>query len=156
MLQLLLASAVLAAPAPRVDDPPVPTGPAPQFAIVRLAGDGNLVQRELVPVTTQKIVVVKVNVQGTVVTRHQAVNVIEYKQVEKMTRVKGLQAFDTFGKPVLAEKLPELLKKDTLVLISADGKLPDAGYLRIVKEGTLILVLPSPTAPELPPVPKKD
>ncbi len=62
-----------------------------------------------------------------------------------------VKAYDTRGKVVQPKKLPELLKGETVVLVSADGKPVDPLYLRLVKDGTLVFVLPASAIP--PPAP---
>lgn len=57
---------------------------------------------------------------------------------------KHARAFRADGKPVPADKLPELLASDTNVLVSSDGNMVDSFFLQLVREGTLILVLPQP------------
>jgi hypothetical protein len=141
MLHPLFALVVLAAPAP---DPVVPAGPPPQLAVVHLTRDGDLVQRAVVavavPVLREKTIIVK----GKEVKVTEAATMVEYRTEERTTKVRGLEAYDTAGKLIPAERLPELLARDTLVLISADGKKLDPACLRVIKEGTLILVLPPP------------
>jgi hypothetical protein len=68
--------------------------------------------------------------------------------------LEEVQVYDTRGKAVSPKKLPGLLKGETFVLVSADGKPVDPLYLRLVKEGTLVFVLPAPpTPPPVPPAP---
>jgi hypothetical protein len=61
--------------------------------------------------------------------------------------VKVFRVFGGEGKLVEKTKLSPLLKEETLVLVSANGRPVDPLHLRLVKEGTLIFVLPVPTAP---------
>jgi RNA polymerase sigma factor (sigma-70 family) len=46
------------------------------------------------------------------------------------------------GKRIDPEKLPDLLRKETPVLISTDGKMVHPFHLQLIKEGTLIVVKP--------------
>jgi len=55
--------------------------------------------------------------------------------------LNDVQAFDTKGKRIEAKKLPDLLKKKTAVLVSADGQPVDPFYLQLVKDGTVVLIL---------------
>jgi hypothetical protein len=66
-------------------------------------------------------------------------------------KATDVKAYDTNGKAIAAEKLAKLLKKEVPVLVSADREKVDPLHLRLVKEGTVILVLPKPLAG--PPVP---
>jgi hypothetical protein len=59
--------------------------------------------------------------------------------------------FDTDGKKVCPKALVKLLKNPVPVLVSADGKKVDPYYLRGVKKGTLILVLPQAQTGKPPP-----
>jgi hypothetical protein len=58
-----------------------------------------------------------------------------------------VEAYDTSGKPVEAKKVAELLTKETPVLVSADGQKVDPFHLRVIKRGTLVLVVPQPETP---------
>ncbi len=66
--------------------------------------------------------------------------------------IEEVKTYDTRGKEVERKKLPGLLKGETLVLVSATGQPVDPLYLRLVKEGTLVIVLPVPIVPP-PPAP---
>src|SRR5439155_24937998 len=56
---------------------------------------------------------------------------------------KDVQVFTVEGKAVDSKEVEELLAgKKTVVLASSDGRKVDPFYLRIIKEGTLVLVIP--------------
>jgi RNA polymerase sigma factor (sigma-70 family) len=55
--------------------------------------------------------------------------------------LKSVQVFDTKGQPVDPKVLSKLLKEET-VAMATWGQLSDPLHLRVLKEGTLILVLP--------------
>ena len=55
--------------------------------------------------------------------------------------LKEVEAFDTRGRKVDAEALRDRLKAETHVLVSPQGP-ADPYYLEVVKEGTLVLVVP--------------
>lgn len=55
---------------------------------------------------------------------------------------KLVQGFETDGTKIPASKLANLIRREVLVLISADGDKVDPYYLSIVKPGTPILVVP--------------
>src|SRR5262249_49817852 len=75
--------------------------------------------------------------------------------------LKDVQAFDTRGKKLDAKALKKALSKEVPALMSADGKPVDPLHLRLIKDGTVILVLPVPARvvpvpiKPLPPVPVK-
>jgi RNA polymerase sigma factor (sigma-70 family) len=75
------------------------------------------------------------------------------------TNPAEVSAFDTKGKRVEPKALARLLKKPALALAYVTGEAPDPQHLRLIREGTLILVLPNlgpvPVAPPLaaPPAP---
>lgn len=78
--------------------------------------------------------------------------------MESLCELKYVQAFDTKGKPITAKRLRALLKKQTDVLVSADDRPVDPFYLRLIKEGTVVLIL-QPAKEELrapPPVGKAE
>jgi RNA polymerase sigma factor (sigma-70 family) len=53
------------------------------------------------------------------------------------------------GRRIDPKRLPELLRKETPVLVSQDGKMVDPFHLQLVKEGSLIVVPPLRPAPPL-------
>src|SRR5262249_43261001 len=55
-----------------------------------------------------------------------------------------VKVYDTKGNKVDPKDLPKLLKNPVPVLVSTDGNKVHPYYLRNVKEGTLVLVLPKP------------
>jgi hypothetical protein len=61
--------------------------------------------------------------------------------------------YGTEGKRIDPKKLPELLRTETAVLVSRDGKMVDPFHLRLIKEGTLIVVPPPATAAAPVPAP---
>jgi hypothetical protein len=71
-------------------------------------------------------------------------------------------AYDTKGKKIDLKELVKRLEKEAPVLASNDGKPVDPLHLRLIKDDTVILVLPIPArvapplprvAPGFPPVP---
>jgi hypothetical protein len=56
--------------------------------------------------------------------------------------LKEVKAFSTDGRPIDNQKLPELLQKETPVLVSATGMQVHPFHLQLVKEGTIILIVP--------------
>ncbi len=142
MLPTLIAGVLLAAPAPQ--EVPLPSVPPPLFAVFRMEGD-KLISREFVPIATEKVREVQRVVGGQQVVVREKFIEFTHRAVEKSFNAKGVQAFDTSGRPIAADRLPNLLRKDTLVVISPNGSKPDPAYLRALKDGILILVLPAPS-----------
>jgi RNA polymerase sigma factor (sigma-70 family) len=129
--------AVVAARKPRGR---LPDGPAPVQALAALGKDGRLgVWRSgnyYEPRTTY-------NDRGNAVTSY----VLRSALVEACYDLDDVRVQDAKGKEVDSSDLPRLLKGETLVLVSADGKPVDPLHLRLVKEGTLVLILPMPVLP---------
>jgi hypothetical protein len=131
----------------RGDKRPLAVGPAPSTALAVLTNANHIQLRLPVvfyePVTTY--------LKGSEEEGDRAVT--SYRQSYREQKVylekKRTQAFDTAGKAIDARTLAQLLKKETPVLFSADGRKVDPFHLQLVKEGTMILV--SPPAPQAPP-----
>jgi hypothetical protein len=68
----------------------------------------------------------------------------------RLVQFKELQAYGVDGKKIETSSVAERLKKEIAVLVSADGQQVDPFHLQLIKEGTLVLVLPS-EAVHLPP-----
>jgi hypothetical protein len=64
-----------------------------------------------------------------------------WREVKVNTGDAGVSAHDTAGKPIPANKLPELLKKEVPVLV-APGRPIDPFHLLTAKEGTVVIVVP--------------
>lgn len=153
MLYALIAGLSVLAPAPK--DQELPTGKPPEFAVVRLEKDDSLVlyhtvARQVRTITTEQVPVTMVDAQGAQVVKlvpvqKEAVKIV-HERVPVVMQVKGLQGYDTNGKPIAGERLAELLKKEAIVLIYKDGQKPDPAYLRVVRDNTVILVFPSANA----------
>jgi RNA polymerase sigma factor (sigma-70 family) len=85
--------------------------------------------------------------------------------VERILDLADAPVYDMKGRRIDPTQLPDLLRKPTPVLIARDGKMVDPFHLRLIKEGTLIIVPPvtparealppppAPVAPAAPPVP---
>jgi hypothetical protein len=156
MMQPLLAAltAVTLAAALRPDDAPSPPqGPPPKGAVARTASRAIELTEpvsEIVAVERRRVV----QVDGRFVTEAYRENVVVYRQVVRRIEAKDVRAFGTDGKEIEAARLAELLQAGLPVLVSADGRPVDPFYLRLLKEGTVILVVgePAPRGAE-PPVP---
>lgn len=148
-------------------DPPLPTryNPPPRQVLARATADDTgrvtLTVRDLVavPVTEKFNVAVPVtvqrNVQGRTVTETRMVTETREMTVLKPVKwrltpikfdgVSGAMVFDTRGTKVEPNRLPQLLKDETPILVSATGLMVDPFYLKTVKEDTLVLVVPPGT-----------
>ena len=58
-----------------------------------------------------------------------------------------VEAFGTDGRRIPLKALAQLLRDERPVLLSANGRKVDPFYLQLIKEGTVILVLPMPVPP---------
>lgn len=120
-----------------------PTGPQPQVTIARMSDDGKLVIRHIVQVPVAQAVE-RTIVQDGVTRKVTEVRTI-FQTVVQLRTVPGkdVQGYDTNGKKVDADTVRRRLKKDTPVLISADGQPVDPFYLKLTRPGTLVLVNPA-------------
>lgn len=71
--------------------------------------------------------------------------------IELSYEPKEVQVFDTKGKEIQKEELPKLLKDETVAVATFGDQQPDPLHLRILKEGTLVFVLPLPPPDQLHP-----
>jgi RNA polymerase sigma factor (sigma-70 family) len=119
-----------------------PVGPAPVQALVTLGKDGRMrVLREQTIYTPQQILGPGGKVISTYVTNTST--------TEAFPEVGEVRVTDARGGAISPKALAKLLKGETLVLVSADGRRVDPLHLRLVKDGTLVFVLPA-TAPVVP------
>jgi len=145
-LLALLAGTV---PAEEKEKPPAPA-PPPALAIVSLDKEGRFVMPMIMPVNVPVQVQEPVTRNGKTEVITQTVYRTEFQQVVQKWDARNFHVYDTTGKEILFAQLPGLLANPTPVLISYQGPKMDPLYLKVVKEGTLILVPPKP-APGLPP-----
>jgi hypothetical protein len=157
MWQATLVAALLPvlAGAPRgVEKPSKPKSPPPNKASASVDANGvlllTLTSIRQVPVLEQRIVQQGGVVRAETVTTFRNVNTTYNQRWE----IKDLQAFDKDGQKIDAKGLPKLLKNQTPVLVSADGKKVHSSYLKDAKEGTVILVLPIPKVKPQAPISK--
>jgi RNA polymerase sigma factor (sigma-70 family) len=136
----------------KADDPQLPTGPAPHQTLAYIAKEGVLLIR--VPATTYREAKFT-DPDGVEHTYYHPVMTWKQRPIDD----KDVEVYGTDGKKIDAKKWHDLLKKETPVLVSSDGRKVDPLHLRLIKEGTLILVLPPagvekgiPTPPVAPAV----
>lgn len=144
---ILTAALSLAAPVPmpKADKVAPPSGPPPTFALATVK-DGKLMLMQSVQVrvkVTENVTETRTTADGRVQTVQVPVIVEKAIPQTVLRAVDKAKAFDTAGKEIDARRLAELLKTETVVLISADGKPLDPFYVRALKEGTVILALPT-------------
>lgn len=165
---LTLALSFLAAPAPAPKlERPEAGKPPPRIAWITSAREGKfqLTDTEQKMVLVQRTVTEQVGGQEVKVTRtfmeNKPLTVVRKLDVEKV-RFYGVN-----GKQIETKEVRKLLTKDMPILLSADGKPVDRFYLRLAREGTLVLVVPPSAAAsgmvgqpvpaqKLPPRPKPD
>jgi hypothetical protein len=149
-IALLLGSPV---PADTVE---LPTTPPPLQVLASINKDGSIV---LVDSVTEYKTVPRTRIFKTpdgkekTETIEVRVPVVSFRS--NVFPTKDVQVFDTKNNPVDVKKLPELLAKRVPALVSVDGNKVDPLHLRVVKEGTLVFVVPAwqarPVPTELPP-----
>ena len=113
-----------------------PSGFMPQQALVRL-------QKDLLVVRTLEVMYEPITMMA------QGNNQVTTYQKNELLKTRSfpieiIKVFDVKGKRIPKKQLPELLKKETLALISSDERTADPLNLRLFKEGTLLFILPSP------------
>src|SRR5262245_7395971 len=110
---------------------PLPKGPPPAHALAERVGDRlRLSQVELVAEYREERRRKAEVVDGKPVQVEYTVRVLGYRPVTRVSEVPGARVFGTDGKPIDPKRLPDLLKKKTAVLVSADGNPIDPFYLR--------------------------
>ncbi len=157
MLRAFLAALLIAPATTAIGGPPnQPSGPPPKVMILTVERDGTQYITHTVAVERQAPRVEAVKVGDKVVQRVVMVKVPVVEQQRVALDGKGVEVFDHAGKRIAPKDVPRFLKSMP-VLVSADGKPVDPFYLRLVREGMLIVVAPalasSPGAPIMPAVP---
>ncbi len=126
--------------------PRLPTGPAPVQVLAAVDPDGRLVIRRERPTYVKPQTVRTEN--GQLVTSYTAVTTM----VEQRYYLKWVRVYDVRGKEIPREQVSRWLKDEALVLASVNGRPVDPLHLRLLKEDTLVVVLPVPQDP-VPSVP---
>jgi hypothetical protein len=163
MARLLLGAAawlmVAASVRPENDKIQLPKGPQPLQVVAQMDREGNIMIRQTVPEYRTETRERVVNKDGRPVKEMYTVTTMVHVPIVRKVAAKAIPVYTADGKKVDPKALPKLLKKETAVLLSLDGRMVDPFYLQILKEGTLILVPPEVKyvpAPELkPPEPLK-
>jgi hypothetical protein len=117
---------------------PIDKGPRPMTVIVSWGKSGHIDLRmetlKLVPGT------VKVMREGKEEDFH--CNILKDVEVTRHIALKDVTVYRTDGKRVDPHAVPGLLRKEVLALCSIDGAPVDPIHFRLIKEGTLLLVVP--------------
>ena len=137
----LLIVAALAGPA-AAQAPPV-------LATAKVEKDQLLLTRTE-PVVVPKEVTVEVIVNGKTVVEKRVVTEVQTVQRVVALPLMGVKATDATGKPIPADRLADLLKEETPVVVSA-GEVPEK-FRKLFKSDVVFLTLPpAPTVKESPP-----
>jgi RNA polymerase sigma factor (sigma-70 family) len=118
-----------------------PKGPAPYWVRTSMDKEGRFVVG--VPVVTYKSGTAKVTENG----EEKEVYYFEPVATENVKQFDSgdVKVFTANGKPLDSKEVQNILgDRKTLVLASTDGRKVDPFYLRIIKEGTLVLVISKP------------
>jgi hypothetical protein len=119
----------------------LPSSPMPRQALVHL-DKGQLVVRTL-DVTYEPT---SVRFQGKVHAGLQKSEIIRTRHFD----LELVKAYDMKGKHIDAKELPNLVKKELVVLISSDPRAADPLNLRLFKDGTLLFIFPSASGGAVP------
>ena len=142
---LLLAVVVPAAPTP--DTPPLtPKGTPPVQCVASIDSKGQLTIARMMPACCEPAVELRAELKRPGKEPLTALVTPKVTRME-MTIVElpadAVQAYNAYGKPISADDLKELLKKERTVLMSVDGKKVDPSLLQLYKEDTIVLVPPA-------------
>jgi len=132
-------------PAPKKLRGRLPSGPAPEQALVALDADGRLTISRTVTVFVPRTTMTS---RGEAITSYAAVASTAAERYD----LEDVRVYDTRGQEVTMKDLRGLLKGETLVLLAVDGRPVDPLHLRLTREGTLVFVLPIQPAAAPPPV----
>jgi hypothetical protein len=137
----LSLSVLHAAPVPEEQKP---TGPAPRLLPAPQVDDaGQLSFRQVVSqhreeVRTRTVVDPQT---GKAVTIAEKVIVPVLIETVQTLNAKEYTAYDVAGNKVEEKAMAEALRRHPLVLVSSDGKKVDPAYLKMFREGTVVLVV---------------
>jgi hypothetical protein len=139
---LLAALLVVGAPLPE-KEVALPKGPAPYIVLVSVQPDGTPAVPhtilEYVPATETY----KVQVGNKEEVRQRTISVPVQKTVSLALDGKDMQVFGADGKKIEPAELRQRIRGPVPALASADGKPVDPFYLKLAREGTLVLVSPA-------------
>ncbi|HTU16626.1 MAG TPA: hypothetical protein VMG10_01075 [Gemmataceae bacterium] len=165
LLTLALSLPAAPAPAPKMERP---KGLAPRVVMIELGDEGKLKILEIASrmVQVQKVVTAK-TADGKERQVTRTVMVPVFQQMIRTVDLDGVRVFGVNGKKIETKEVRKQLAKPMPALVSVDGNPVDPFYLRVAREGTLVLVIPPQTgipggnvkimpAPKLPPLPREN
>jgi RNA polymerase sigma factor (sigma-70 family) len=127
---------------PQTEKLQLPTGPAPVQALASMGKDGRVMLRMVVPDPTIAKFLSAFTDRDAQVTNTFRAN----QETATIYRRGEVRVLDTHGRVVDWAFLPKLLDKE-VVAVAFLGNEVDARHLRIIKEGTLVFVIPQPKQP---------
>jgi hypothetical protein len=149
---LPLAALALCSPALSAQPPGTPPDPLAGIRVVDAKAEkGKIRWLEMKSVPVRQKVQVTVNVNGVPMTQTREVTVIQVVPSTREHDLSKVKATDGAGKAVAADKLAELLKDATPVVL-VSGTLPEK-HRGLFKEKTLFVELPAPEPGKLVPAP---
>jgi hypothetical protein len=145
----IACAATLGAGTPR----PASEGPAPTMALVKLAGDDTVSIKATVVAYFQELRTKTIDIDGKAQTVTYPVTVSRAREVQLSSPAHGLRGYAVGGKPLDGKALRERLKDWTPVALSADGRPLDPRFQGLLRDGTVVLLLPPSQAPNAVPQP---
>jgi hypothetical protein len=142
MLSILLPLLLAQNPA----EPPAdsPQGTPPLIVRAELDKVGDLVARKKVIQYVKEVRTRKVVVNGKEVPQQIEVSVPVSRESVQKWSLKGATITDVAGKKIDRNELAKRLEKPAAVVMSADNKPVDAGYLKLFRNDTIVIVAASP------------
>lgn len=152
LLTLALSFPAAPAPAPK---PERPSGPPPSIVTISPGAEGLLtildIDQQMVP--QQRTVQVTTN-DGRVRQVTQTVMVPVLRQSSRILALDKVEIYGHDGKKLAPADVKKHLSRTVPALLSRNGMPVDRFYLRMVREGTLILVIPPAHVPPPGNIPK--
>jgi hypothetical protein len=145
MLPLLLG-AILVAGA----DPDPPAGPAPSLVVGQVDAKGNLVVHVTYEVIVPVLTKVEVIVDGKKEIRDVPVARKEVRQTTQTHDLSRAIVTNARGKKIAADELAKLLSRPRPVVLATTGRAVDPGYLGLLKDDTIVIVVPAPAGIPVP------
>jgi hypothetical protein len=151
---LTLALLLPAAPVPAAKDTP-PKGPAPRVVAIAVQSDGtpSIQHVRTRMVQQQRTRQVQVGQETRTVAETVMVPVLE--TVNLALDGESVEVYGADGKKLDPKDVRKQVTKPVAALVSADGKPVDPFYLRLAREGTLVIVVPMAAAGAAPKPPER-
>jgi hypothetical protein len=132
------------APAPKAT---LPKGPPPRIVSASIDSEGGFQFVELTTKYVPQQRTREVNVGGQVQKVTETVTVPVTVMVQRKVDGENVEVYGVNGKKIEPEEVRKRAGKTLPVLVSSDGKPVDPFYLRLAREGTLVLVLSAKAGP---------